>query len=478
MPEAGTCPACRAARLSRRNDPLCLACIQAARETAPHPLWMFDSPLLRQALAEANLPAVPAIVRAASGLSQTDLAVVAGLSRSALGLYERGQRSAVFDIRVLIRFADAVDMPRQALLPLVVGQPDATLAEDCVPEGTAVDVNRRALGGLAVGAAAAAMLPETRVPSRVTGSHVRYLQASLDGLWARDRVVGGGALLRSAVRQWQRARRMLKESSYNESVGRQLLGVAGYLADISGWLAFDAANVPLARQMYADARQLAADSGDPVLSAWVLAHQSGLSSYEASKEQAGTMTWKRARLAGDALVLANSAAEEARYEPMPRLQVMILLRRAYAASLLGDETTFRSAITRARRELDRVSDTSEPGWIAEVGENNIVEEEARGRSNLGQPAHGEKLYRALLDSELTPRARAFLGARLAGALLDQGARNDAITAGTAALTCLADGVTSVRTLNELRPVRLAARRADGEEFCTRFDAVERSLAAV
>ena len=27
----------------------------------PRPLWLFDSPLLRQALAQVNLPAVPAI---------------------------------------------------------------------------------------------------------------------------------------------------------------------------------------------------------------------------------------------------------------------------------------------------------------------------------------------------------------------------------------------------------------------------------
>jgi hypothetical protein len=37
------------------------------------PLWLFDSPLLRRALAQLNVPAVPAIVRAACGLSQRDL---------------------------------------------------------------------------------------------------------------------------------------------------------------------------------------------------------------------------------------------------------------------------------------------------------------------------------------------------------------------------------------------------------------------
>jgi len=48
--------------------------MKAAREMASRPLWLFDSLLLREALAEVNLAAVPAIVRAACGLSQRDLA--------------------------------------------------------------------------------------------------------------------------------------------------------------------------------------------------------------------------------------------------------------------------------------------------------------------------------------------------------------------------------------------------------------------
>jgi hypothetical protein len=171
MGEAGTCPACRAPRLPGRASPLCAACTHAARQTVPRPLWLFDSPLLRSALAQVNLPAVPAIIRAASGLSQSDLAVIAGWSRSALGLYEHGQRGAVFDIRVVLQFADAVGMPREALLPLVLGDADAGLAACSAADETGVDVDRRSFGGLAAGAAVAAMLPATTVPARVTTSH-------------------------------------------------------------------------------------------------------------------------------------------------------------------------------------------------------------------------------------------------------------------------------------------------------------------
>ena len=119
MPTALACPACRTGMLARRGDPLCPTCVKAAREMAARPLWVFDSLLLREALAQVNLAAVPAIVRAACGLSQRDLAAIVGWNPATLSYYERGQRDGMFDIRTVLQFADAVGMPRAALLPLV-----------------------------------------------------------------------------------------------------------------------------------------------------------------------------------------------------------------------------------------------------------------------------------------------------------------------------------------------------------------------
>ncbi|SRR5713226_3059652 len=195
------CLACRAAPLPGRASPLCDACTVAARQTVPRPLWLFDSVLLRTALAQVNLAAVPAIVRAASGLSQVDLAAIAGWSRGALGLYERGQRGAVFDIRMVLQFADAVGMPRDALLPLILGDANASLVANREDE-IGVDVDRRSLGGLTAGLAAAAMLPGMTAPPRVSVSHVKYLQACVDGLYNRDQAIGGGALSPPGARSY------------------------------------------------------------------------------------------------------------------------------------------------------------------------------------------------------------------------------------------------------------------------------------
>ncbi|MBV9445743.1 MAG: hypothetical protein JO345_07595 [Streptosporangiaceae bacterium] len=383
----------------------------------------------------------------------------------------------MFDIRVLLGFADAVAMPREALLPLVLGDTDAALSADGAASETGVDVDRRSFGGLAAGAALAAMLPEAAAPSRVTASHVKYLEASAESLWLQSGSVGGAALLRPALRHWQLARRMLKRSSYTDSVGRELLVSTGQLADVSAYFAFDAANLSLAQQLHTEALELAESAGDSVLLAWVLTHMAGIPIYRASRASTADTDWASRNAARQAQRLVNRAADEARYEPLPWLHEMIACRQALAASLIGNTAAFRSSIARAQRELDRASGAGEPIWLqGGLGESTIIEFHARGSANLGDGAQAEVLYHKLLDQGLAPRARAFTAAHLAGLQLAQSAERDAIATGQTVLALLEDGVKSTRTLNELRPVRAAAAESGDEEFCARFDAAERALA--
>src|SRR6202453_1217145 len=167
-------PPCPTGVIARRGEPLCPTCMKAAREMPSQPSWLFDSPLLRQALAEVNLPAVPAIVRAACGVSQRDIAAMAGWSQPTLSYYERGVRDGMYDIRTALQFADAVGMPRAALLPLVFADADAGLAASA-GDATDTGLSRRGFVGLAAVSA----------PHRASASHVRYWQAGADLLYAR-----------------------------------------------------------------------------------------------------------------------------------------------------------------------------------------------------------------------------------------------------------------------------------------------------
>lgn len=468
------CSSCRSTRLSRFNPgTVCASCTRAARDLdGVTPTWLWDSQPMRQALARLDPGAALAVFRTVCGLSQQDVADIMGWSQSAVSLIEKGKRDTLFDLRELVHFADMVEMPRAALAPVLAGEPDASLEDDGLEElggGAEEDVDRRSFGGFAAGAAAAVMLPEITVPSRVTAAHVRYLRTCADSLYSRDQVVGGAVLLRQAVRHWQRARRMLDESAYSEGVGRDLLRVTGALAVCAGWLAFDAGNLPLSRRLYGEAHLLIDDAADPLLTVHVLEKLSMLSAFKA---RTGTSRGP----AREAVALAERAAHEARYAPVPRVQALIALRRASAVSLLDDRAGFQTAITDARRELDRGESDDDPEWIKFVDEFEAKGQEAMGYLNLGAPETSAVLHRESLDTpDLAVRNRLCGQAQLATALAVEGDVASAVDEGTTALSALLSGVTSVRALNELRPVRRAAEKINAEEFCARFDAVQRSL---
>jgi DNA-binding XRE family transcriptional regulator len=126
--------ACRRTRLSHYNDQqICASCTRVAREHADSsppgepqpsaPLWLWDSPPMRRVLARADLGAAVVIYQTAAGLSQQQLADLAGWSQPTVCFIETGQRDTRYDIRELLRFADAIQMPREALFPLVLGHP-------------------------------------------------------------------------------------------------------------------------------------------------------------------------------------------------------------------------------------------------------------------------------------------------------------------------------------------------------------------
>ncbi len=152
------CATCKVTLLSRYNpDPSCSACQRAIRETSVIvPPWLWDSEPMRQAWARLDPAAAVTMLRAAARLSQEELGcLVDGWSQSMVSLIERGLRDTLFDIRKLLAFADSVGMPREALLPLILGRADATLGADHKVAPPGDDVDRRDFNGMAAGLLAA-----------------------------------------------------------------------------------------------------------------------------------------------------------------------------------------------------------------------------------------------------------------------------------------------------------------------------------
>lgn len=468
------CRVCRVTVLSRYNcDPLCSGCARAAREVSGVvPGWVWDSDPLRAALARVDLAAFVVLVRSAAELSQTGLGnLVEGWSQSLVSLTERGLRDTVYDIRALLAFTDALGMPRTALAPLILGAADATLdGEDLATQRGAdtMDITRRGFTTMGAGLAMAAVLP---VPQRVDLAHVRYLQSAVIRLRDQDDTVGGGGVLPQCLRLYAQARRMLDESDYTAAVGRELLVVTADLGIDSAWSAYDADNQPFARRLYEQSALLVDSAEDSAQRAYLYANM---------VQQSTCLARYTARtdLAREALRFADRATDAARHDPSPALHALISLRRSLAHAQLGDEVAFRSAISTARRELDRGPHEADTVRTRFVGHSEITGYEALGRAQLGAHAQATRLHEAVLDDTArSPRDQAYYRALLARNLVAAGDPEHAISHGLAILPNLGSSLTSIRTLRELQPVRDAANGTAAAEFRDRFDAARHALRA-
>jgi transcriptional regulator with XRE-family HTH domain len=404
------------------------------------------------------------IVRTATGLSQLDLGTLLGWSQSQVARIEAGQRDTLFDVRELLRVTDTLDMPREALAPLLLGTPNATLSSSSDSQENDDRMDRRTFTtGLLAAIGFGAGLDRVQVPERVDLAHVRFLQAGADRLRQRDQQIGGATLVRDGLRQYHRSRRMLEESDFAESVGRSLVSASGQLAYRVGWLAYDAGDQRLARDLYAQALLLAQEADDAALSIMALQGMTLQSVFLARRDE-------RPGVARQAIRTAVRASELARHERTPRLHALLASREAIAYAANGDEGAYRSAISRAYRELDAGASIEDPTWLQFVIPAELRVAEAKGRIYLGDPAGAVRLYEeSLAETDLSPRNRLNYRAQKAAALALSGDHGAAVREGLAILPELEEQVASPRTLSELQPVRDAAAHIGNDEFCNRWD---------
>lgn len=93
----------------------------------------------------------------------------------------------------------------------------------------------------------------------------------------------------------------------------------------------------------------------------------------------------RPSYAREARRFAARAVDALRYQPSPALHAFASLRSAVVHAQLGDEVAFRSAITNARRELDRGQHEADPTWTRFLSHSAITFSEAAGSGHLGEP---------------------------------------------------------------------------------------------
>ncbi|WP_195044296.1 helix-turn-helix domain-containing protein [Nocardia beijingensis] len=421
---------------------------------------VWKSRRFRELLAEGRPGPALALVRREMGLSQADFGALLHWDRTHAGRVERGEVGTIFDIRELVRAADALGVPRTALLPILLGAAYPRTIEGG-GEG-ADDMDRRQFGLAATITTLAASAPAAMAPTQVGSSHVGYIQTLTRRMWQHDNHFGGGYIAEFALRQYGLARRLLDHGTFGRDTGVRLLAETSRLARCAGWLCLDAGRPAVARRCYIEAVLMAEQADNDELLANALASLTFLTTDRPTSREP--------------VRLAQRASHLARRIPSARLNAVRSAREAVAHAAIGERQDFEKAMTRAWREVDRgLDDVDEPVWLHHVTPFEIRSIEARGRVYLGQHDRAVGIYRETLGHHgQRPRDEASYRAYYAAALTGLGDITTAITEAHTALTLLEGPVNSPRLLAELRPVRVAAthtRGDDAEHFRHRFDAL-------
>ncbi|WP_280304301.1 helix-turn-helix transcriptional regulator [Nocardia abscessus] len=429
---------------------------------------VWTTPQFRKLLAEGRPGQALALVRKEMGLSQADFGALLHWDRTHAGRVERGEVGTIFDVRELVRAADALGIPRSALLPLLLATPDTGTIDYGGGEGVD-DVDRRQFGLAAtITAVAGVSIPPSKAaePIRVGAGHVTYIRVLTQRLWEHDNQRGGGGVFDYAARQYASVRRLLDSKSYGHRLGAELVSATGWLSNTVAWLARDSNRPGTAWRHLTESVLLAEQCGDNALLAAALGDLANLAASSPASF-------------AEPVRLARRSTELVRGIPSARMNALKAAEEAIAYAAVGDQQEFDRAMARVWREADRGLDSpDDPAWLEHVNEAELHAHEARGLRMLGHHGRAAELYReSVTHGSFFPRDETSYRAYFAAALAGLGDTAAAITEAHTALTLLEGPVNSPRLLAELRPVRGAATRTrgdDAEHFRHRFDTLART----
>jgi hypothetical protein len=149
--------------------------------------------------------------------------------------------------------------------------------------------------------------------------------------------------------------RLLTNARFSDAIGQRLRSLLGEQHQMAGWAAFDAGHHAQARTHYMASLTAAKDAEDPALAGNALA-------FVAYQETATT---------GDGTSTAQESHATARNAATPRVEALLLERKAFAHSVAGDARQADTALARARDALQRVDARPEPDWVFWVDEQEI-----------------------------------------------------------------------------------------------------------
>ncbi|WP_433496781.1 hypothetical protein ACQP1K_17500 [Sphaerimonospora sp. CA-214678] len=302
---------------------------------------------------------------------------------------------------------------------------------------------------------------------RVLPPQVRLIGAHVEALRKLDDRHGGGALsMRYVTSELRNVVDLVQSADYEPAVGRELMTIIADLAQLVGWVHFDAQRYGAAERYLLFSERIARGIGEHGRAANAVGMLAYISAFAGHGQEA---------------VHIASAAD--RCSPRdPVLQARIIGRMATAAAAAGDLSGFRRASEKARELLS--SADGAPTYLYYLEPEQLIAEAGQALVVLGehmtvyrQPLLAEAINLLAPISKVGarpdyPRSALLHGAFLTKAYLLNGEMEPAVTAARATLTRLSE-VQSIRGITYLRQLRPAfARRSRSpvvSEFLPEFD---------
>jgi transcriptional regulator with XRE-family HTH domain len=306
---------------------------------------------------------------------------------------------------------------------------------------------------------------------RVLQPQLAVMSSHIASMRKLDDRHGGGALSLLYVNgQLRVALDLARAADYTADIGHQLMIMIADLAQLSGWVHFDASRYGAAERYLMLSQYVARAAGEPGRAANAVGMLSYISAF--------------AGHGADAVHIAAAAEYVCPTSASPTLRARIAGRRATACAAAGDFSGFRAASEAALDLLTRCG-TEVPSYLYYLEPEQLIAEQGQAlvmlaeRSEIGR----ERLLREAIEllapisssgsRPQYPRSALLHGSFLAKAYFLIGDLDAAVASARDALTRLTE-VQSVRGISYLRSLRPQLARRDRApvvaEFLPEFDA--------
>jgi tetratricopeptide (TPR) repeat protein len=210
---------------------------------------------------------------------------------------------------------------------------------------------------------------------RVTSQLVDLIDADIAGLRRLDDGPGGAFALQKTDGAFALVTELLSRGSYDTDTGRRLYVAAAELAQLAGFMCFDAGDHPRAQRYYLTALHAAHTASDVQLGAYVLDCMAFQSAWCHRPQEA--------------LSLLDSAQRGAVGKVRPRVMAALVAYEARAHAVAGDSRNCSAALNRAESFFDRGRGDGDPSWIYWMDEAIVATGTGQCFAQLGQYRQAE-----------------------------------------------------------------------------------------